>query len=60
MSIVRERLSPAESRSTALEAARRLLIEAGPQAVTLKAVAAAVGKTHANLLHHFGSAADPK
>jgi AcrR family transcriptional regulator len=57
MSIVRERLSPAESRSTALEAARRLLIEAGPQAVTLKAVAAAVGKTHANLLHHFGSAA---
>jgi AcrR family transcriptional regulator len=57
MSIVRERLSPAESRSAALEAARRLLIEAGPQAVTLKAVAAAVGKTHANLLHHFGSAA---
>jgi AcrR family transcriptional regulator len=57
MSITRERLSPQESRSTALEAARRLLIDHGPQAVTLKAVAAAVGKTHANLLHHFGSAA---
>ena len=25
--------------------------------MTLKAVAAAIGKTHANLLHHFGSAA---
>lgn len=57
MSITRERLSPEESRATALEAARRLLIESGPQAVTLKAVAAAIGKTHANLLHHFGSAA---
>ncbi|MDB5669166.1 MAG: TetR/AcrR family transcriptional regulator [Alphaproteobacteria bacterium] len=57
MSIVRERLSPGESRAGAIEAARRLLIESGPQAVTLKAVAAEVGKTHANLLHHFGSAA---
>ncbi len=57
MSIVRERLTPAESRAAALEAARALLIEAGPQAVTLKAVAARIGKTHANLLHHFGSAA---
>lgn len=57
MSIVRERLSQAESRSAALEAARSLLIELGPQAVTLKAVAGRIGKTHANLLHHFGSAA---
>jgi AcrR family transcriptional regulator len=57
MSITRERLSPEASRATALEAARRLLIERGPQAVTLKAVAAEIGKTHANLLHHFGSAA---
>jgi AcrR family transcriptional regulator len=57
MSIARERLSPEVSRSAALEAARILLIEAGPQAVTLKAVSAKVGKTHANLLHHFGSAA---
>lgn len=41
----------------ALEAARGLLMEAGPQGVTLKAVAARIGRTHANLLHHFGSAA---
>lgn len=45
-----------ESRETALAAARKLLIEQGPQAVTLKAVASAVGRTHANVLHHFGSA----
>lgn len=57
MSTIRKRLSPEESRATALEAARALLIEAGPQAVTLKAVAARIGRTHANLLHHFGSAA---
>jgi AcrR family transcriptional regulator len=54
---VRKRLNPEESRSAALEAARRLLLTHGPQAVTLKAVAAEVGRTHANLLHHFGSAA---
>ena len=57
MSTTRKRLSPEESRTQALEAARALLIEAGPQAVTLKAVAGRVGRTHANLLHHFGSAA---
>jgi len=53
----RVRLSPEESRLAALEAARILLIEAGPQSVTLKAVAGRIGRTHANLLHHFGSAA---
>lgn len=37
-------------------AARALLVEVGPQAVTLKAVAGRIGRTHANLLHHFGSA----
>lgn len=58
MSIVKKRLSPEESRLAALHAARELLVEAGPQAVTLKAVAARVGRTHANLLHHFGSAMD--
>lgn len=57
MSIVRKRLSPEQSRLAALEAASILLIEAGPQAVTLKAVSARIGRTHANLLHHFGSAA---
>ncbi len=54
---MRKRLSPEASRLAALEAARSLLIEAGPQAVTLKAVAGRIGRTHANLLHHFGSAA---
>ena len=58
MSIVRKRMSHEESRTTALEAARALLIEAGPAAVTLKAVSARMGRTHANLLHHFGSAAE--
>ncbi|HEX6661581.1 MAG TPA: helix-turn-helix domain-containing protein [Sphingomicrobium sp.] len=57
MSITRKRLSPEESRSAALDAACKILLERGPQAVTLKAVAAAIGRTHANLLHHFGSAA---
>ena len=57
MSITRKRLNSEESRSAALEAARQLLLDQGPQAVTLKAVAAKVGRTHANLLHHFGSAA---
>ena len=55
---IRRRLSPEESRQAALVAARELLIEEGPQAVTLKAVATRIGRTHANLLHHFGSAAD--
>ena len=54
---VKKRLSPGESRAAALDAARQILIESGPQAVTLKAVAARVDRTHANLLHHFGSAA---
>ena len=57
VSITKRRLSPLESRAAALDAARDLLIEAGPQAVTLKAVAGRIGRTHANLLHHFGSAA---
>ena len=54
---IRKRLTQEESRTAAVEAARALLIELGPQAVTLKAVAARIGRTHANLLHHFGSAA---
>lgn len=57
MSIRRKRLSPGESRSAALDAARELLLTEGPSAVTLKAVAGRIGRTHANLLHHFGSAA---
>lgn len=55
---VRKRLSPQESRAQALAAARDLLREEGVQAITLKAVAGRIGRTHANLLHHFGSVAD--
>ena len=58
MSITRSRLSQEESRAAALAAARTLLIEQGPQALTLKAVASRIGRTHANLLHHFGTAAE--
>ena len=54
---IRKRLTQKESRSVALREARALLLELGPQAVTLKAVAARMQRTHANLLHHFGSAA---
>src|SRR3546814_1026781 len=53
----RQRLTPGESRGRAIEAAHALLLEHGPKGVTLKAVAARIGQTHANLLHHFGSAA---
>lgn len=57
MNAIRKRLSSADSRAAALDAAQKILVEQGPQAVTLKLVAAAIGRTHANLLHHFGSAA---
>lgn len=46
----------AVARSEALDAARSLLLAAGPSAVTLKAVGEAMGVGHANLIHHFGSA----
>ncbi|HEV2364976.1 MAG TPA: TetR/AcrR family transcriptional regulator [Caulobacteraceae bacterium] len=54
----RRRRTAADARAEALAAARALLIEGGPAAVTLKAVGARVGVTHANLIHHFGSAAE--
>jgi len=53
---IRRRRTAEDARAEALAAARGLLLEKGPQGVTLKAVAAVVGVTHANLLHHFGSA----
>ena len=60
MSIIlqkRKRLTQEESRTAAVAAARTLLLDQGAAAITLKAVAARVGRTHANLLHHFGSVA---
>lgn len=53
----RRRRSPDEARSEALECARRLLLDHGPDGVTLQAVARELGVTHGNLIHHFGSAA---
>ena len=47
----------AVAREEALEAARDLLLSGGPAAVTLKAVGERMGVGHANLIHHFGSAA---
>lgn len=46
------------AREEALIAARKLLLEGGPTAVTLAAIGREIGMSHANLLHHFGSAAE--
>ncbi len=53
----RRRRSPEEAREEALVSARKLLLERGPDGVTLKAVADDIGMSHGNLIHHFGSAA---
>jgi AcrR family transcriptional regulator len=44
-------------RMQALAAARRLIVEGPPDALTMRAVADAAGVTYPNLSHHFGSAA---
>lgn len=54
---IRRRLPSEESRAQALAAARELLRDEGVAAITLKSVANRIGRTHANLLHHFGSVA---
>ncbi|WP_265587860.1 TetR/AcrR family transcriptional regulator [Sphingomicrobium arenosum] len=48
-------MSPEQSRAVAVATARDILREQGAAAVTLKAVAGRMGRTHAALLHHFGS-----
>ncbi|KSB88041.1 TetR family transcriptional regulator [Caulobacter vibrioides] len=53
----RRRRVPEEARREAIASARALLLSGGPDAVTLSAVAGEIGVTHANLIHHFGSAA---
>jgi AcrR family transcriptional regulator len=55
---VRRRRSAEEARAEALASARRILLEEGPNAVTLQNVAADIGMVHSNLLHHFGSAGE--
>lgn len=52
----RKRLGP-EVREEGLAAARRLLLKGGPGAVTLANIGDEIGMSHANVLHHFGSAA---
>lgn len=54
----RRKRSPEEAREEALVAARQLLLAGGPKAVTLSNVGKSVGMTHANVIHHFGSAAE--
>ena len=54
----RRKRSPEQAREEALAAARQLLLTGGPKAVTLSNVGKAVGMTHANVIHHFGSAAE--
>lgn len=44
-------------RARAIQAARALLRAEGPQAITLKAVAAEAGVTHGNVTYHFGTVA---
>jgi len=56
--VTRRRRSADEARGEALASARKLLLESGPGAVTLKAVADDLGMTHTNLLHHFGTAGE--
>ena len=46
-----------EVREEGLAAARTLLLAGGPAEVTLAKVGQAIGMSHANVLHHFGSAA---
>ena len=52
----RRRRTPEEARLEVLACARARLLAGGPDSVTLKAVADDLGMTHANLIHHFGSA----
>jgi AcrR family transcriptional regulator len=54
----RRKRSPEEAKLEALAAARELLLTGGPKALTLTNVGKAVGMTHANVIHHFGSATE--
>jgi AcrR family transcriptional regulator len=51
----RRRRSAVEMRGQVIQAARDILAEEGPQAITLKAVALRSGVTHGNVTYHFGT-----
>jgi TetR/AcrR family transcriptional regulator, repressor for neighboring sulfatase len=53
---IERRRKPDSVREEALAIGRRLLLSGGPGAITLKAIGAEMGMSHANLIHHFGSA----
>lgn len=53
----RIRRTPADLRAEAMAAARRLIVQGSGEALTMRAVADAIGVTYPNLSHHFGSAA---
>jgi TetR/AcrR family transcriptional regulator, repressor for neighboring sulfatase len=53
---IERRRKPDAVREEALATGRRLLALGGPGAITLKAIGAEMGMSHANLIHHFGSA----
>jgi AcrR family transcriptional regulator len=53
---IERRRKPDDVREEALAIGRRLLAHGGPGAITLKAIGAEMGMSHANLIHHFGSA----
>ncbi|AKU18157.1 TetR/AcrR family transcriptional regulator [Luteipulveratus mongoliensis] len=55
MSTTRVRRTPREAQALILEAAERLLVEGGPPAVQVRAVAQRVGMTDAGVTHHFRS-----
>lgn len=52
---MRVRRSPEQARRALLDAAEQLLIEGGPLAVQVRAVAERVGMTDAGVYHHFGT-----
>lgn len=55
MTTPRVRRTPEEAQLLILQAAEQLLVEGGPQAVQVRAVAQRVGMTDAGVTHHFGS-----
>lgn len=57
-SLRRRRRQPDELRAEAIAAARDILLADGPAAITLQAVAAALGMTHGSITHHFNAAAN--
>jgi AcrR family transcriptional regulator len=58
MASPRIRRPPEQARRLILQAAEELLIEGGPAAVGVRAVADRVGMTDAGVAHHFGSRQD--